>query len=267
MIGVEECPNGCIDGKIYDPYNKTEVVCQHCLEKRKGKINSISQESKEGRDLKKELNLPDSYLGTNFDYSAVIPESERRLLTEESYRTLGEVLEGLINNATLGVVERYSMIFNFGIKGRDENFIFPYLVRHYIQSSSVCPLMTVPEILRLREEYEDGTYLEKKDTINYQDILKRDVCVVSMDAGTRYSGILAVKGLMQLRAYSNKATIIVTNIWGSIVISNLVEEESEKSLRLATLYGIEYKKSAEKGGSKYASGDLKYREISDILSR
>jgi hypothetical protein len=85
--------------------------------------------------------------------------------------------------------------------------------------------------------------MDKELGITYSDLLTKDLVVIVISAGATNTSLLAVKGLMQMRAYKELSTIIFTNYWG-IVMQSFCDDIPTYSL--AKLCSIEYvKKESE----------------------
>lgn len=247
----ERCPNGCIDGYYIDPYTHKRKVCAFCQEKRRKEANTA--------DIKDKLNLPPSLCGSNFSPEAIIPDYQQRVMEDISVKEVICKCEELIRDVSIGELPKESVLFNFGMKCKDNNFIAPFLKKAYGGGLSVLPVLTPLDIVKSRREYTSNT---DSDTVGYDDILSKQVCLIILDAGSSYDDILAVKGVMQLRGLRNLATIIVTHVWNRGV-AQLYGEGDEKLYSLATLYSIRYLKNQEfvsESPSRLSLDDFKERK-------
>lgn len=236
VILNEVCPNHCRDGFIINPYTHKREICSFCKGKRE-------EEVKSGTAIK-DLNLPDSFTNTKFEPESVFPSYVLSHLEKDSVIKVSDVMQKLVQDASIGVKPNHSMLFNLGIKVVEDNFLCPLILKSYLSGLKTVPIIDVPTLRRKRYFYELGTGLDKDDSFTFEDILESDMCVVVIDAGSDHMGVLAVKGLMQLRARKQKATIILTHLWNRDV-ANLQSEDDIKSYGLATPYSIEYIKKEE----------------------
>lgn len=239
LMSFKDCPNGCIDGKIFDPYTHKSKICPYCAEKRRKFARGDVTDKSTGKALNELLNLPMSYTGNEFNEDLVIPEFAKKELTDESMDNVLAKLRELVTNMSIGKLPDESLIFNLGKKSNEVNFIYPYLVKGYIAGRSVLPLVNAIDICYARTGIESN-YTSSDLGYTYKDLLDRDVCVIVIDAGATSTSFNAVKGVMQLRAQRLKPTIIFTNSW-SYLSKDLCTERGYSCYNLATLYSVEYK--------------------------
>lgn len=223
------CPNRCVNGFYINPYTHKKEKCKYCADKRKEDILSGD------KDIRKDLCLPEYYLGYSFDVNAVIPQSALKNLSEESVDTVKTAMSDLIAKVSLGEIPEESILFNFGSKVNENNFVYPLIVRSYMAGLKTSPVIMGYDLYQYRLASENAYDEEKK----YQSLLDDDICVVVLDTGSTKNNIMCAKGFMQLRAYKCKPTIFVTNIWRTDVLA-LCNEDDTHQFGLATLYGVEY---------------------------
>lgn len=237
-VSFPDCPNKCIDGFYINPYQHRRIKCAYCEEKRRQAVTTNSSVNKDNEKINEVLNLPSSFVGYgNFEFSQVLPDYAVKVMEPESVEMVGEKLASLIKNISVGEVSEDSLLFNLGKKAFENNFIYVYLVRAYIAGLKVSPFISSYELNELRNGSKSIMDLD----IKYSDFIKTDVCVVSIDAGATSHEILAVKGLMQIRAQYSKSTIVFTNAWNGVVM-DMCTEDGKGSRSLALLYSIEYNK-------------------------
>lgn len=229
MQEQEVCPNGCVDGWIINPYKHTRTICPYCRDKRK-------EEVKERDTIMEDLNLPEGYIPEKFSFEDVIPSGSRGIIEEASLADVAEVSEKLIAEVSAGNLPEESIMFNLGASVYEQNFLLPLITKGYISGLKVSDLIEVPVLMAERRKYSYGE--ENK----FSDYLKSDLCVVSIDAGTDRDGLLAVKGLMQLRARRYLPTIMITHVWNRYVRDLTNPDEDYKSYELARLVSVVYKK-------------------------
>lgn len=230
----ERCPNGCIDGYYIDPYTHKRVICTHCLEKRRKEANTT--------ELTEKLNLPPSLCGGNFTPDAIISDSQKKNMDLQSVEEVLNKCKELIRDVSIGEVPDESILFNFGSRCKENNFIAPFMRKAYSGGISLTRVLTPLDIVKSRRVYSTG--IEDDTVEDYEDILSKQVCMIIIDAGTSYDEVLAIKGVVQLRGMRNLPTIMVTHVWNKYV-SQLYNEDSDKSYSLATLYSIKYLKGQD----------------------
>lgn len=240
LISFKDCPYGCVDGKIVDPYKHKRVICPYCAEKRKKFVSDNLKDKNSNKSISELLDLPSTFTGVEFDESIVIPEFARKNISTDSLNNVLGKLRELVTDISIGNLPSCSLLFNLGKKANEINFIYPYLIKGYLSGRSLVPLVTLTDLCQLRLAFEGSSYsLSIEKNYNYNDLINRDICVVVIDAGATYTSILAVKGLMQLRAQKLKPTIIFTNQWNNY-IRDLCSEDDYTCYNLATLYTVEY---------------------------
>ena len=238
LISFPDCPNHCSGGYMIDPYNHTKRLCSYCANKRSNVVRRDVVDKETGKTISELLKLPISFAGKEYQADTVIPTFARKCLTKESIEYVLTELRNLINKTSVGELPSYSLLFNLGKYACENNFIYPYLLRAYKAGLSVAPLLTSLELMRLRSRYESG--LED----DFGDYLDKQVCVVVLDAGANYLEVMAVKGLMQLRASKDLPTIIFTGYWQSR-IRDLIGQDDYLGYNLAKLIAIEFVGSGE----------------------
>ena len=240
LMSFKDCPNHCVDGKIVDPYTHKRMDCPYCAEKRKKFAKGDLKDKNTDKTIFELLDLPASYTGNEFSEELVIPEFAKKSMTNDSVDKVLTKLRELITDISIGNLPSCSLMFNLGKKSNEINFIYPYLIKGYVSGRSLVPLVTLTDLCQLRLEFEGSTYsVHLNKTYNYNDLINRDICVVVIDAGATYTSLLAVKGLLQLRAQKMKPTIVFTNQWNSYV-RDICSEDDYECYNLATLYSVEY---------------------------
>lgn len=240
LVSFDDCPNHCVGGYVIDPYKHKKEICPYCEEKRKKIARGTEvQLSTDSTDFTKMFNLQPALTGSVYNDDLVLPAFARKGLEPNSVSGVLKCLNSLINSASLGTLLDCSYLINIGSKSCWINFVYPLMAKYYISGRSLTPLLYPTDICRLRAYAEKYGIQEEKLGLNYFDLLDRDVCVVILDSGTMATGILAVKGLMQLRASKGKATIILTDLWGSQLEGLYYTDESNYK-NIAKLVTVEY---------------------------
>lgn len=234
-LSFRDCPNKCVEGKIFNPYTGRSRLCPYCEDKRKNLIRG-NKLLKDGSKITDILNLNLSVTGNSYNFDLVLPEFARDLLVKPSVDILSSEMDNLINKSNLGDLPTESKLFNLGSKVFWEYFINPLLLNYYREGRSVAPLSFPTDIIDKRNRFEMGI-----DSSDYNVLVDSDICVVLIDAGVSATGLSAVKGLMQIRGYKSKSTIILTNHW-SKNLEFIYHTENLSSYSLARLYSVEYTK-------------------------
>lgn len=244
-ISFPECPNKCKNGFLFNPYTGVTIPCEYCANKRSELVKTEGET--ESGTIYEQLHITNMLTADAFDMERLIPTNVRQGMVTESITALETQLNEIMSKMSIGEFPSYSILFNFGFKVNTEIFTTPFMIKAFRAGINVAPMVTALELVRLRFQYEDMEDLSyNKDGWgnSYDDYIKADICVVNMDAGTTYRGVLAVKGLMQLRALKGKPTYIVTSIWGSSVME-LVSGRGNTERNLASLISVEYKKKEQ----------------------
>lgn len=219
LMSFDSCPNRCRQGYYVDPYKHKRVRCEHCFELRKKLIKgSIQLDS--GKNLSKTLRLPSTFMGYgNFDIETLLPQTEVKKLEDWSVSFVRDVLQSLIERVSLGEPVASSLLINLGRKAHTQHFIAPFLVRSYVSGLTTAPFLRSLDVVRLRlmqtGDLPAGWAKHYAD-LSYDDVLTADTCLVYLDAGAGSDTereLMAVKGLMQLRAWNGLGTIILTDYY------------------------------------------------------
>lgn len=233
-VSFEDCPNGCVDGYYIDPYTHTRNRCLYCMSKRRSMVKDSLKLEEDGRDIRSILNLPTSFAGDVFNVDSVLPKFAQKDMKQDTIAPVLNLLTELYNDVSIGEPSDVSVLFNLGKRAFESNFIYPYLLRAYQSGLSVSPFLTNYDVSKLFE----GSPCTIPDLV-LNDVLKADVCVVTILSGALKQSILSVKGLMEFRSHFDRSTIIFTNTWGRHV-RDMCTEDGVLSKSLAYLSSIEY---------------------------
>lgn len=233
---MADCPYSCVDGYVYDPYKHIKIVCPHCLGEKRSKVRS--------GEVVNELKLPPSLTNGNFVPDAVIVNTELGALEAESVTLVLDKMKTLIKDVSIGILPDESILFNLGRKVIDSNFIAPFLTKAYSSGLSVLPLLSTIDIIKSRHNIDTDNSERPSNIVSYDDITSKKVCLVVIDAGSTNEEILAVKGVMQLRARYNLPTIIITHVW-NYTVHSLYGDNLSKRYDIATLYQVKYKQRSK----------------------
>lgn len=231
LMSFDGCPNRCRDGHYIDPYQHKRVRCEYCLELRKKFVQErIKTDS--GTNIAKALRLRESFMGYgNFDIATVFNKSELKKLEDWSVDFVSQVLQHMIERVSLGESVASSIFINLGRRAHSQNFISPFLVRSYISGLTTSPFLRAIDVVNLRalQNGEKQALASNYIGLHYEDVLDTDTCIVYLDAGSGDNELMAVKGLMQLRAWNGKSTVIITDFYSDKMF-DLVEELDEMNM-------------------------------------
>ena len=260
LKSFKDCPNRCVDGFVVDPYTHKRSVCPYCEAKRKEVVRNSLVDENNNKNIEQMLNLHilTSMSGYTFNPDIIIPEFAMKYLQQDSVNNVISIMKSLVEKVSNGILPDHSMLFNLGTKSCPNNFVYPYLINAYIAGLSVVPFLNVVDLQNLRKGYtwkeingKDEKDIEFYD-ITFNDVLRRDIFVVKLDAGCTKNDINFVKGLMQLRADFGKATIIFTEVY-NYDLNLLKAEDNAEFLHLATTYEVQYNERGKKEEAKYLS--------------
>lgn len=229
LMSFAGCPNRCRDGYYIDPYQHKRVRCEHCYELRK-KLVQERIHSESGVDVSKILNLPPMFSGYgNLEIDSLFVQAELNKLESWSVDFVKSVLTALVERVSLGEAVIPSMLINIGRRAHTQSFIAPFLTRSYISGLTTSPYLNSLDAYNLRcvqvGDAPSGWYKRYKD-IDFDAVVNAETCVLYLDAGAGSPAereLMAVKGLMQLRAWQGHGTIILTDYF-SYEMFNLVED-------------------------------------------
>lgn len=229
LMSFDGCPNRCRDGFYIDPYRHKRVRCDYCYDLRKRFVKSAVAVDGD-KTISKALRLEASFLGYgSFDQDSIWPKERLNRLDRSSVSFVQFILKRMIEQVSLGVAIGSSILLNFGEKAHSQNFISPFLVRSYISGLSTSPMLTGRDLVCMRE-YESGVLgsglVKDYADLSYSEATRTDTCLVYLDAGSDSSAVMAAKGLMQLRAWSGKSTVILTDYYGKDIF-NMCEDFPE----------------------------------------
>lgn len=227
----EGCPYKCSNGYIINPYLHTRQECPHCSELRRKMVAGTVIPDKDVHDV---LNLPRSLTGGRYSIDLLWPEKELKLFTHDSVQTVDKFLTDLMQRATGVVSIKNSVVINLGKHAHTLAFAYPFMLQAYKGSKSVAPYVSDYDVRRL--------FSEKPSTIEgleLDTLLTSDICLVNILASATLDSILACKGLMQLRARFDKATLFLTDYYGPWLQTMYSDGES---MDLAVLISVEYQR-------------------------
>lgn len=234
-LSFEDCPYGCVDGKIFNSGLKRVEDCPYCAEKRKKAVQEVS--STEEKNIFDELKINEYYRGLDYTFDNVL--INEGYLVEDSLKEVKDSLDLVYGNLSIGEIPNETLMYNLGGKANVFAFVYPFMLRAYKFGFSITPLLGNTDIV-------NAVYnLEHDYTREYTDYIERDLSVVLLSSGITYLGVRAVKGYVQDRAMRGKATIIFSQGVVEKHILNLVSETGNGGLHLARLISVRYVKGSE----------------------
>lgn len=219
LMSFAGCPNRCRDGYYIDPYKHKRIRCEYCLELRR-KLVKEDIKTDSGAGVAKALRLPQTLMGYgNFDVESVFVKAETTKMEDWSVQFVSDVLKGMMERVSVGEAVASSLLINLGRRAHTQHFISPFLIRSYISGLTTAPFLTSLDVacLRLMQSGDlQAGWRETYKDMSMESIIKADTCLVYIDAGAGSNHereLNAVKGLMQLRAWEGRGTIILTDYY------------------------------------------------------
>jgi hypothetical protein len=250
ILSFKDCPNKCRDGYYINPYSHKRVKCTYCENLRKQLASE--KVTVDGESIEKILKLPFSLSNSKvFDINVTIPEFSKKKMIPSSVEKMSSLLQNLISDISIGVASDYSILFNLGALCHEENFVYAYMVRAYMSGLTVSPYYSSHDIVLLRNNSESTNYREE-DKRAYDDLLNTDVCIILVETGASHDAITATMGVVQLRAFHNKSTIVFTKVSPkSGKFNSYICSEENKCREILTYYTVEFTEKYEEQETKY----------------
>ena len=161
LLSFKDCPNHCVDGYYVNPYTHKKLLCEYCRDKRKSMVVTQNREEVSGDTISALLRIPQSLQGYTCDINTVFPELKNDVRNEEDLEEVKTEMNTLMNGIAVGTLPEYSILFDLGVKTFENNFIYPYLMRAYMEGLSVAPFLTSYDVCRLRYAQEYGEELDE----------------------------------------------------------------------------------------------------------
>lgn len=230
LMSFEGCPNRCRSGYYIDPYKHKRVRCEHCAELRK-KLVKEQVQLDTGETVAKTLRLPNTMMGYgNFDVNTIFPQSELYKLEDWSVKFVSDVLQSLMERVSVGEPVESSLLVNFGRKAHTQLFFAPFLIRSYISGLTTAPFLRSVDVMRLRLMQSGDVpagWVSAYSDMQFDGIVNADTCLVYVDAGAgsdKERELMAVKGLMQLRAWQGRGTLIFTDYYNRAKFDDMIAD-------------------------------------------
>lgn len=233
-----DCPYGCRDGKIYNPVMRNFVECPHCSKLRKKEV--LEDKVEDGDNFCEKFNIRKSLIGTNFSMDAVLQKG-RSKFTQESIDEVEEILQSLMNNATLGKEPDASYLIRLGSSCNSNGFLYPYISTCYKHCLDVAPVMSSLDVKQLRENPE-----AEANGVSYADLLSKDIVCCILDMGTTRTEFNAVLALAFMRNQRGKKTLILT-----LAVWHWNREHSDKMAVIDGLYPYKSAKTEDNIDTDY----------------
>lgn len=241
-LKYDDCPYHCSNGKVLDYETHRMVSCPHCSARREELAKEGLAENEVGdiEPLYRLLGVNSKYLEAKFVYDAVVPESERLFIEDDSVARQKELLEEIYLGLTVGELPDKSYCFGLGNKGRVDRLAYPLLAKAYLSGLRVARFISCGEYNRL--------YIAMSHEI--ETFHDSDLVIMLIPDGSTKADILSAKGLMQTRALKGKGIIFITT-WSIEACSTLLGYFGEETYFLASGSFVEYTVSKKKGHSHY----------------
>ena len=228
IFSFSDCPNKCVNGKYFDYVNHEKKICLHCKNKREELVKNNKKliDSDVETNISNILRLPDYLNGINFDVNSIILPEVLDEWTEESITKSYEEINNIIKDASIGIIPEYSIMINLGYKIRIANLIYPLMMRYYISGVNISPSLNSRDIEILRYGNDiDKDNLIKEIGVSFDDLIKKDLCVIFIDAGANETVLGILKGLMELRSFSKRPTIFLTGHFSKSLFNLTTDEK------------------------------------------
>lgn len=234
---------------VYDRARGKKVPCPHCSKIAENHYNAPnSPETKLEFD---ELGITDPI----YTWSKVVSVQTLRRLEPESIdeveNEVNQILD-VVRTSNEGFKE--SICVGITEKGKPEHIAMPILAFGLKAGKTVGKLITA-------SEYNIALIKNNLDTL--EAMWKSTVVPIIIDYGTTKESIMAVKGLMEIRALKGLSTILITT-WRMEALSSLLSWKDDPTLSQARAVFLQYKTTGNaKPMSGYMRGITGFTEGSD----
>lgn len=217
---LENCPYGCVNGKVFVQALRSYQDCPHCAEiytkMAEGSLNVT--EDKSIFDI---LAIPKKYRYAEFSDETFFPETVVATTTNGSRREVLEKLNFIKKKALCGELYDEDYLFYVGMETDLFPFVFEVLKGYFRNGKTVVPFLNTVEILQLfknfespNSDYKPGIDLEQEICKNYWDICKSDICIVSVPPSAGSNSINMLFTLLKARRAKGKNTIVFSETQG-----------------------------------------------------
>ena len=243
VIGFEDCPNHCNNGKLFDRITRKFVICSYCAKKRLELEKAGKMQTDDGKvlELSEVLGVKTNFLKPIFKYDSIIPSFEKEYMDKEILDLQKEKMEDLYNTLVLGKLPEYSMCFGVGLQGKVDLVAYPMLVKAYLSGLSVAKFISCGEYAR-KLYFVDYEFIES--------LINKDFAIMLVPAGSNRLELKTAQGFMQERALKGKPTIFLTT-WSVEGCSDLLSFSDERSLFMATAYFVKYNLITDNRHTRY----------------
>lgn len=207
-----QCPYNCIKGVLFNPRTHQKTPCPHCAKLRQDTLFSTSMELQPtSEDVEAKLGIKKRLVGKlEYSFDAIF-RTGTTYMDSASLSEVKEFTDKLMGGVSLGELPKYSILFNFGPKVYEENFVNPLLLKGYMAGINVAPLLSAYKVAELRRHVESVEYYNEEESKEYLSYLDADLCVIILDEGISKNGVDIVKGFVATRGRGNKPTILLTH--------------------------------------------------------
>lgn len=251
-LRFEECPFSCnpSNGKVVASDGSLRP-CPYCSEKRKQIVlkgnkdvenNTEISENKVGLNfevLSEVFGLGKMYITDKLNYMSAIPEGELLFITEESLSKQKELLEGINEQLSIGVLPSESYCFGVSRTGDMSKVAFPLLATAFKAG------LTVNKVYN-SYTLSDVLLNEKQSEIN--KMLSSDVQVFFLSQGSSRATVYQMSGIMEARAQAGRPTLFFTQ-WSIEACSGLLGIGG--AMNVATPVFLEYASWSKQQHSHY----------------
>lgn len=206
------CPNGCINGFIYNAWTGQKIECEYC----KAARDDALSKGIDGESVLSTLGISDSLLqrgGCRGSYflHGISTDSLCDVFDTSGYITYDQSAVAKVKTAFLdlykgasgGLLSTDTYIFNLGPASDELYFVVPYLLKCYEAGFLLSPLLNPYSLTGLFSTHADT--LSESDLSGYAD---SDVLVLLLSTHAPAVAYSTAVSLLQLRALKGKGTIV-----------------------------------------------------------
>lgn len=234
------CQYNCLPNGTY--FNRDTRTFLPCPEHTKARSKEVREGIAEnGEEVYKLLGFSENYLSYMLDPNAIISRSQLAFLDKQSVERTKAGVEELVNNLTLGIAPKHSVVIGLDRQFNADAVAVPLLLNAYKSGLSVAPFISAPDY-RINLVREDNDVYTKGTASTFRDVyLNREVVVMVIPSGVSEQDVLEAKGLMQARAVKGKSTIFLTSRPKEHLTEVCAIDEDEATRYCALFLGVSYK--------------------------
>lgn len=239
----KSCPYNCVKGVLFNPRTHQKTPCPHCAKLRQETLfNSGMEIAPSTEDIETKLSLKKRLCGkVEYSFDSIF-RTGVSYMDSKSLSDVREFTDKLMGDISLGEVPKYSMLFNFGPKVYEENFVNPLLLKGYMAGIKVAPLLSAYKVAELRRHVESVEYYNEEESKEYLSYLEADLCVIILDEGISKNGVDIVKGFVATRGRESRPTILLTHSNMREILYDFATTEDYFDYTYPKLVSIAFKK-------------------------